>query len=324
MPAPAGDQGQDDGPEVVVLCGGVGGARMAAGLAAALPEPGRLAVVVNTADDDEFYGLHVSPDVDTVLYTLAGWANPQTGWGIAGDTGGFLSAMERLGEPSWFFLGDRDLAIHVLRTWWLRSGLTLTQVTSRLGQRLGVRPRVLPMSDDPVRTRVRVRLEGQERELAFQEYFVRYRARPPVVGVRFEGLERARPAPGVLQALSGARVVVIAPSNPLVSVGPILGLPGVREAMAARRRRIAVSPLVAGRAFKGPAATMMAGLGLRADAAGVAELYRGLVDVFVLDPADEGLVPLIEAMGIRTVVTPIAMPDEPARRSLALSVLEAA
>lgn len=302
---------------VAVLAGGVGGARMAAGLAAAVDDPAGLAGIVNTGDDEEFFGLHVSPDLDTVMYTLAGLVNPETGWGVAGDTGHCLEALARYGEPTWFYLGDRDLATHILRTWWLRSGHTLSQVTARLARRLGVQARILPMSDDPVRTRVTVELDGSLQEVAFQTYFVRHRAAPPVRQVRFEGIERARPAPGVLEALREAEAVVIAPSNPIVSVGPILALPGVREALAGRRRRVAVSPLVAGRTFKGPAADMMRSLGLRPDAAGVAALYRGLVDAFIIDPADEDLAPAIEAMGIRPVIAPIGLQTEAERRQLA-------
>ena len=309
---------------VAVLAGGVGGARMAAGLAAALDEPEALTVVVNTGDDEEFFGLHVSPDLDTVMYTLAGVVNPQTGWGLEGDTAHCLEALARYGEPTWFYLGDRDLATHILRTWWLRSGRTLSQVTAELARRLGVRARILPMSDDPVRTRVTVELDGQEQELAFQAYFVRYRATPPVRRVRFEGVERARPAAGVVEALQDARVVVIAPSNPIVSIGPILALPGVREALAGRRGRVAVSPLVAGRTFKGPAAEMMRSLGLRPDAAGVAELYRGLVDAFLIDPADEDLVPAIAALGIRPVVGPIGLQTHVERRRVAELALRVA
>lgn len=309
---------------VAVLAGGVGGARMAAGLAAAVDELAGLTVVVNTGDDEEFFGLHVSPDLDTVMYTLAGQVNPETGWGVAGDTDHCLQALARYGQPTWFYLGDRDLATHILRTWWLRSGRTLSQVTAELARRLGVKACILPMSDDPVRTRVTVKLRDEEHELAFQTYFVRHRAALPVRKVRFEGIERARPAPGVLDALRDADVVVIAPSNPIVSVGPILALPGVREVLAGRRRRVAVSPLVAGRAFKGPAAEMMQALGLRPDAAGVAALYRGLADAFIIDPADEGLAPAIEAMGIRPVTAPIGLQTEAERRRVAALAVQVA
>ncbi|MEW6049160.1 MAG: 2-phospho-L-lactate transferase, partial [Bacillota bacterium] len=287
--------------KVAVLAGGVGGARMAAGLASVVRDPGLLAVIVNTGDDEIFYGLHVSPDLDTVMYTLAGLVSRETGWGVDGDTDGCLRALARWGEPAWFYLGDQDLATHILRTWWLRQGRTLSGVTAELARRLGVTARILPMSDDPVRTRVTVELEGAEQELPFQVYFVQHRAALPVRRVRFEGIERARPAPGVLEALDEADVVVIAPSNPVVSIAPILALPGVRESLARRRRRVAVSPLAAGRAFKGPAVEMMQGLGLRPEAAGVAAFYRGLIDLFVIDPADEASAPEIEAMGVRPV-----------------------
>lgn len=297
---------------------------MAAGLAAAMGEAERLNVIVNTGDDEEFFGLHVSPDLDTVMYTLAGMVNPEAGWGVAGDTDHCLQALARYGEPTWFYLGDRDLATHLLRTWWLRQGRSLSEVTAELARRLGLKAHILPMSDDPIRTVVTVELEDGERELPFQTYFVRYRAQPAVRRVRFEGVDRARPAPGVLEALRDADVVVIAPSNPIVSVGPILALPGVREALSGRRCRVAVSPLVAGRAFKGPAAEMMRGLGLRPDALGVASFYRGLIDAFMIDPADEALAPGIEAMGIRPVMAPIGLQTEAERRSVATLALQAA
>ena len=312
------------GLHAALLAGGVGGARMALALASALGPAGQLTVVVNTGDDEEFFGLHVSPDLDTVMYTLAGVVDPQRGWGVAGDTDRCLKALARYGEATWFWLGDQDLATHLLRTWWLRRGEPLSRVTERLARRLGVSARLLPMSDDPVRTRLTVELEGRVQELAFQAYFVQHGARPAVRGVRFEGAERARPAPGVLEELQQADVLVVAPSNPLLSVAPILAVPGIRAVLEGRRRRVAVSPLVAGRAFKGPAVEVMAAAGLRPDVVGVATFYRGLVDALLLDPADAALAPAVAAMGIRPVVCPIGLQEEAARREVALQALQAA
>lgn len=298
---------------------------MAAGLAAVARAPADLAAVINTGDDEEFYGLHVSPDLDTVLYTLAGIVNPVTGWGIAGDgQGAFMEAVRRYGAPAWFYLGDRDLATHVLRTWWLRQGRTLSEVTGELASRLGVAVRLLPMSDQPVRTRLSVELGGSEREIAFQEYFVHLQAGPPVRRLRFEGAEAAKPAPGVLEALRTAQAVIIAPSNPLLSIGPILAVPGIREALAERSGRVAVSPLVGGRAFKGPTAKVMGELGLRADAAGVAALYRGLVDAFLMDPCDAPLAGDVAALGIQPVLTGIGLQTDEDRRRTAATALQVA
>lgn len=307
----------------MVLSGGAGGARLVEGLAMLLDEvaePEPLTVVANTGDDEEFFGLHVSPDVDILLYTLAGIVDRGRGWGLAGDTTAVLDALERLGEPAWFRLGDRDLAVHMLRTAWLRQGRRLTEVTLELARRLGVRVRVLPMSDDPVRTRVLTEMG----DLAFQEYFVRHRTRPAVRAVRFQGAEQARIAPEVAQALETARLVVLAPSNPVVSMGPILAVPGVRERLRKRRGRVAVSPLAGGRAWKGPTVEMMEGLGMRPDALGVAAEYRGLIDVFIMDPLDGALATHVEAMGIRPVLVPLSMPDGPSKRRVARAVLDAA
>lgn len=300
---------------VVVLAGGVGGARMADGFARVLP-PEDLAVIVNTGDDFEWHGLWVCPDLDTVMYTLAGIANPETGWGIAGDTWNALAMLGRYGGETWFRVGDRDLATHVYRTFLGRRGLRLSEITDRLRRALGVRVAIWPMSDEPVRTIV----ETEEGPLPFQEYFVRRGCAPAVRGFRWEGLERARLAPEAQAALEGADLVVIAPSNPYVSIGPILALPGVVELLKGRSV-VAVSPIVGGQALKGPAAKMMAELGETPSALTVAVRYRAFLDGFVLDRADAALAPAVEALGIRAFVTDTVMPDPPARARLAEEIL---
>jgi LPPG:FO 2-phospho-L-lactate transferase len=307
---------------VVLLAGGVGGAKLADGLHVVLGDA--LTVVVNTADDVELHGLLVMPDHDTVMYTLAGLANREWGWGLAGETFAASEMLGRYGEPTWFRLGDRDLATHVARTRRLREGQRLTDVCLSLQRALGVAATILPMSDDPVRTEVRT----DEGWLDFQEYFVHRHQEPDVREVRFAGVEATAPSPEVVAALEAADVVVIAPSNPIVSIGPILALPGFREARAAARARgvpvVAVSGIVAGRALKGPADRMLASLGHEPTALGVARLYDGLLDAFVLDAADADLESGVEALGVRPVVTDTVMTDDAARARLARRVLEAA
>jgi LPPG:FO 2-phospho-L-lactate transferase len=304
--------------KVCALAGGVGGAKLAAGLRDELP-PGDLSVVVNTADDFDLWGLHICPDLDTVMYTLAGISNPETGWGIAGETFESLRMLGRYGEDTWFKLGDRDLATHILRTARLRSGETLTRVTAELSRALGIRGSVLPMSDDPVSTV----LETPDGRLEFQEYFVRRRQEDEVLGVELRGVEEAAPTEAVLAAISGADAIVICPSNPVVSVGPILALPGVREALArSAAPRVAVSPIVGGRALKGPADRMMLSLGHEVSATGVARMYAGLVDGMVVDTIDEGERESIEAFGMRVLATGSVMRDAADRARLASETLE--
>lgn len=266
---------------IVLLSGGVGGARLARGLAAALP-PADLAVVVNVGDDEEIYGLHISPDLDTVAYTLAGREGPQ-GWGRAGDTFAVMDHLAALGLDARFRVGDADLAANLLRTAALRSGETLTTVTQRLAAALGVACRLLPVTDDPLRTRLRI---SSGEWLPFQEYFVLRGHRDEVLEVSFRGADRARPAPGVLEAFAAADLVVIAPSNPPLSIWPILAVPGIREAVAGAARVIAVSPLFGGRALKGPADRVMVALGLPPGNAGVLAAYDGLLTDLVVDAAD--------------------------------------
>ncbi|GEO35438.1 LPPG--FO 2-phospho-L-lactate transferase [Cellulomonas aerilata] len=303
---------------VTALAGGVGGAKLVHGLDGLVRD---LTVVVNTADDAEVYGLSISPDLDTVMYTLAGLANPVTGWGVAGDTRVTLDAMAGLGERTWFTLGDRDLATHVVRTGRLRAGTPLSRVTADLTAALGIRARLLPMTDDRVATMV----DTPAGRLDFQEYFVGRRHQDPVVGLVLDGIETAAPAPGVLAAFADADVVVLAPSNPFVSIGPILAVPGVRDALAGTSaRRVGVSPIVGGQALKGPAAQMLADLGHEVSALGVARLYVGLLDVLCIDEEDRALAPAIRDLGLDVVVTGTVMGGPDDRRRLAREVLDAA
>ena len=304
--------------KVVALAGGVGGAKLAAGLQDVLPA-GDLWVVVNTADDFDLWGLHICPDLDTVMYTLAGIANPETGWGVDGESFETLNMLGRYGEDTWFKLGDRDLATHVLRTDRLRSGETLTEVTDALCRVLGVESALLPMTDDPVSTV----LETPEGRLEFQEYFVRRGQRDEVLGVDLRGIEDASPSGDVLAAISGADAVVICPSNPVVSVGPILSVPGMTEALASSRApKVAVSPIVGGRALKGPADKMLLSLGHEVSATGVAAMYSGLVDGMVVDSVDEEERAGIEDIGMRVLVTDSVMRDAWDRARLAAETLE--
>jgi LPPG:FO 2-phospho-L-lactate transferase len=303
---------------VVALAGGVGGAKLAAGLQDVLPA-GDLSVVVNTADDFDLWGLHICPDLDTVMYTLAGIANPETGWGIAGESFETLNMLGHYGEDTWFKLGDRDLATHMLRTHRLISGETLTEVMNALSGALGVESVVLPMTDDPVSTV----LETPEGCLEFQEYFVRRGQRVEVLAVELRGIEDAKPTEAVLAVVSGADAIIFCPSNPIVSVGPILALPGMREALTSSRApKVAVSPIVGGRALKGPADKMLLSLGHEVSATGVARMYSGLVDGMVVDEIDEGERDGIEALGMRVLVTDSVMRDAEDRARLASETLE--
>ncbi|MCC7361111.1 MAG: 2-phospho-L-lactate transferase [Anaerolineales bacterium] len=302
---------------VVALAGGVGGAKLAHGLAQALPAAA-LTVIVNTGDDFEHLGLPISPDLDTVMYTLAGLANPVTGWGQVGESWNFLAALQRLGGPAWFQLGDRDLATHLERRRRLAAGATLTQTTAALCRALGVGPAVLPMTDDPLRTLV----QTDAGELEFQEYFVHRQCAPRVNGFRFAGAETAQPTPSVLAALDAADLIVLCPSNPFVSLGPILLLPGVSTRLAARPT-LAVSPIVGGKALKGPAAKMLDELGLDVSALAVARRYAeaGVLRAFVLDHVDAALVPDVRALGLLTLVADTVMSTEADRARLAHEVL---
>lgn len=306
---------------ITVLAGGVGAARLLRGLAA-VSEPGTVTAIVNTGDDTVLHGLHISPDLDTVSYTLAGWSDDERGWGLAGETWTVMEQLERLGGEAWFRLGDRDLATHLYRTHRLAGGASLSQVTAELADRLGVPVRLLPMSDQPVRTMVTLAEGG---EIGFQEYFVARRHAVAVRSVRFAGAEAARPAPGALDAIRGADRVVICPSNPIVSIGPILAVPGVRQALAERRAdTVAVSPLVGGAALKGPADRLLRELGHEASSAGVAALYAELAASLVIDDVDAADAPAVSATGVRCVVAPTVMHDADHAAALARVVLDAA
>lgn len=305
------------GLRVTLLAGGTGGTKLAHGFAL-IGDPVKLTVVANVGDDAEVHGLHVSPDVDTLLYTLSGLVDPDRGWGIRDDTLSAHAMFERLGEPTWFTVGDADLATHVHRTRLLREGASLTDAVAAIASSLGIAARILPATDDRLRTRV-VTDAG---ELDFQEYFVRLRQEPTVTAIRLNGLAEARPTAAVLAAIADADLIVIGPSNPLVSIGPILELPGMREALgAAAAPTVAVSPIVAGRALKGPADRMLLSMGHEASALGVARLYAGLVDRFVVDTADAGLGPEIEALGVAVEVLPTVMRSDDDRRALASALL---
>jgi LPPG:FO 2-phospho-L-lactate transferase len=304
---------------IVALAGGVGGARLAVGLAAVL-SPSLLSVVVNTGDDFEHLGLHVSPDLDTVMYTLAGVNNPQTGWGRADESWQFMSALKALGGAEWFNLGDQDLAVHVLRTQALHTGQSLSQITADLAQRFGIRHALLPMSDAPVRTRVRT----AKGELAFQDYFVRERCRPRVAGFRFAGARSAMPSPALQTLMRSGKVrgLVICPSNPFVSIAPILAVPAIRAWLKARDFPVvAVSPIIGGAALKGPAAKMMRELKLETSAAGVARHYGNLVDGWVIDRADAELQSAIESKGCSVMVTDTIMRNRAKSARLARDVV---
>jgi LPPG:FO 2-phospho-L-lactate transferase len=301
--------------KVAALAGGVGGAKLAHGLALVLP-PENLTIVVNTADDFDHLGLHICPDLDTVVYTLAGMANRKTGWGRGRETWSFLEATGELGGPTWFRLGDRDLALHVWRSQSLRWGIPLSAVTRDVCRAFGVRPAVLPMTDDDVRTMV----QTDQGEMAFQEYFVHRGCKPAVHGFRFFGADAARPAPGVIEAIEAADLVVICPSNPWVSIDPILAIPGVRQRVASRTA-VAVSPLVGGKAIKGPAAKMAAELGVEATPASLAAHYNGVIGGWVYDAADPDAGGPLARQGVLSLRTDTLMRSDRDRRRLAEEVL---
>lgn len=307
------------GMNVTALAGGVGAARFLRGLVGAVAAED-VTIIGNTGDDATFHGLHISPDLDIVTYTLAGEIGA-SGWGFDGDTTHALEMMSSYGIDTWFTLGDRDIGTHLARTTWLREGTPLSEVTDRIRRSLGVEARIIPMSDDPVRTKI-VTAEGIERE--FQEYFVRFGHSEDVSAVRFDGAEQARPAPGVLDALAGAQRIVICPSNPVVSIAPILAVPGIREAL--RRRRgdvVAVSPIVQGAALKGPADRMLPVVGAEVSASGVAGLYQDICATFVVDRRDRSEATKVEALGMRCIVAETVMDTVEIATSLAQQVLAA-
>lgn len=306
---------------IVTLAGGVGAARFLAGLVDVVA-PADVTAVVNVGDDFVLHGLSISPDLDTVTYTLAGEVDPDTGWGRAGETWQVMDELERYGGQTWFRLGDRDLALHLYRSQRRAEGASLSEVTAEVARAKGLGLRLLPVTDDRLATRVVVPGEG---ELAFQDWFVGHRHGLPVEAVRFDGAEQARPAPGVLDAITTAELVVVAPSNPVVSIAPVLAVPGVGQAVRERRHDVvAVSPIVGGKALKGPAAELLDTLGAGATAVGVAEWYAAEAGTIVIDDVDADLAPDVTAIGVRCVVADTIMRDRAAAAALARVVLEAA
>ena len=304
---------------IIVLAGGVGGGRFLQGLVQVVPQR-EVTVISNTGDDLEMFGLHVSPDIDIVTYHLAGLSDDERGWGLTGDTFDTLEALSRFGHPTWFHLGDRDLATNLHRTLLLRRGQTLSQATAEIARAFGLEVTILPMTDDRVRTRV-VTDEG---ELDFQDYMVRRQADARVKGVQYEGVLEAKPAPGVIEAIMQAEGVVLAPSNPIASIGPILAVPGVRGALVQTKARVAaVSPIVGGAVIKGPADKMLSGMGMEVSAWQVGWLYEDFLDCLVVDQADAGDERRIAGLGLDVVVTDTIMRDAERKAALARTVVEA-
>lgn len=305
---------------ITALAGGVGASKLIDGLRRVIP-PGDLTIIVNTGDDVTMFGLYIAPDLDIVTYTLAGIVNPATGWGIEGDTFNCIDGLVGYtGGERWFNLGDRDLATHIHRTAMIREGLTLSETADRIRRSLGVESRIIPMTD----THTPTTIVSDEGELHFQEYLVRRRAEPKVLGIRFENIDSASPAPGVAEAILEADGVIICPSNPLISIGPILAVPGMRDLIRETKAKVAaVSPIVGGASLKGPSDRMMADLGYEVSARGVAGMYEDIVDVFILDRRDEAMAGEIERLGIKTVVTDTVMSDAGKRTELAGTTLAA-
>jgi LPPG:FO 2-phospho-L-lactate transferase len=307
-------------PTIAALSGGVGAARLLRGMVEVVP-PSDITAIVNTGDDTVLHGLHISPDLDTVIYTLADAINSDTGWGLADETWRVMESLERLGGITWFNLGDRDLATHCYRTQRLAEGATLGQVTAELAHSWGVDVKVVPVTDDPLRTRLQL-ADGPE--VGFQEYFVRLRHDVAVADVRFEGAARARPGPGVLAALETSDIVVVCPSNPVVSIDPLLAVPGVLDELQRRRHRVVgVSPIIAGAALKGPADRLLREMGFESSVVGVAQWYAPWVGTLVIDDADADLAGGVEAEGVRCVVAPTVMSTVEVAARLSRTVLDA-
>jgi LPPG:FO 2-phospho-L-lactate transferase len=304
-------------PSVAVLCGGVGAARLLAGLVRVVA-PAQVTAIVNTGDDLVLHGLAISPDIDTVIYTVAGAIDPERGWGLRDETWRVMEALDRYHGATWFSLGDRDLGTHLYRTQRLAEGAGLAEVTAEIAAAWGLGLRVVPVTEQPLRTMITLADDsGTGTEIAFQDYFVRRRHAVAVAGVRFDGADEARPAPGVLDAIASAGMVIVAPSNPIVSIGPVLAVPGVREAVRARRDHVvAVSPLVGGRALKGPADRLLRELGHQDSVVGIARLYAPIAGTLVIDTADAALADAVQAAGLRCVVTDTIMRDPAAASAL--------
>ena len=304
--------------KITALAGGVGASKLLLGLYEVL-EPSALTIIVNTGDDIELHGLKISPDLDIVTYTLAGIVDSAKGWGIRGETFHALKRLAGYSRANWFNLGDRDLATHIHRTALLAEGKTLSQAAESIRAALGVTARILPMSDDPVPTII----DSNEGALHLQEYLVKRRAEPMVKGIRFAGVESTRPAPGVLEAISEAGRILICPSNPLISIGPILAVPGVREQLRSRKPDVfAVCPIVGGKSLKGPSDKMLAQLGYEATALGVAKLYADFTGTFVIDVADESQTTAISELGMKVAILPTVMKTRSQKRKLARALLE--
>jgi LPPG:FO 2-phospho-L-lactate transferase len=304
---------------ITVLTGGTGGAKFVDGLRQVVP-PEELTIIVNTGDDLLWWGLYVSPDIDSITYVLSGLLSRERGWGVKGDTFYCLQAMGQLGQPIWFHTGDRDLAVHVLRSKLLSEGKTLSEVTAEICDKLGVKARILPMSDSRVETRVGTPIG----ELSFEEYFVQRWYQDPVESIRFAGAADAEPAPAVIDAILGADIVLVAPSNPVTSIGPILAVPGVRDALQKTKGRIAaVSPIIAGAAVAGPAGILMASQGLDVSVAGVAHAYHDFLDMLVIDERDAELADVLRQDGLRVHVAKTIMRTPEDKADLANSVLSA-
>jgi LPPG:FO 2-phospho-L-lactate transferase len=309
---------------ICVLAGGVGAARLLAGLVQVVP-PSDITVVGNVGDDLVLHGLHISPDLDTITYTLADQVDPERGWGLRDETWQAMDMVGRYGGVSWFNLGDRDLGTHLYRTHRLSEGATLSEVTAEIVAAWQLDFRLLPVTDDPLRTRVTVQDPDGDREVGFQEWFVQRHHDVVVHGLRFVGVDEASPAPGVLEAILEAEAVIVAPSNPLVSIGPLLAVAGVEDAVrSVRDRVVAVSPIVAGAALKGPADRLMVDMGHEASVVGVARLYGELAATLVIDEADADLVPAVEAEGIGAVVTPTVMSTPAIAAALGRTLLTSA
>lgn len=305
---------------IVVLAGGVGAARFLQGIVQIVPQE-QITVIVNTGDDRDFYGLHVSPDSDIVMYTLAGMVDEKQGWGIRNDTYNTMQQLTSYGNEDWFMLGDRDLATHIHRSRLLREGKTLSEVSENLRERLGLQLRILPMSDQPVSTHI----QTPAGLLHFQEYMVKRHCADEVQDVLFVGSSVAKPAPGVLEAIKQASAILIAPSNPIVSIGSILAVPGIHDTLhEAQGMVVAVSPIVGGAPIKGPADKLMSGLGMDVSALGVARCYRDFLDVMVIDKQDAHLSAAIEDLGIPTMITNTIMRDDGTKATLAREVLQSA
>ena len=303
--------------KVLALAGGVGGAKLVLGLSKIL-KPEELSIVVNTADDDMFHGLHVSPDVDTVIYALSGLTNKTTGWGVDGDSFRTLSALKRLGDETWFQLGDLDLATHIKRTSMLRAGKSLSEATQHLAKNLGILHDVIPMSDDSVKTKAITKSE----ELDFQDYFVRRKCEPAIQEIKFEGISTAKPSQQFIDAISQAETIIICPSNPIVSIAPIIELPGIKELISNfKGKRIAVSPIIGKQALKGPAAKMMMELNEDVSSIGVAKRYIGICDWFVIDKADTEEANEIEKLGMNVHITSTIMNSDEEKIDLAKKIL---